>query len=243
MNKLQPGSIEQIDPCEDSKLRTLNVTKFIASCSANGLPPEDLFLRDDLIEGTSDCLAHVAKTIITLVKWAETPVPTHSHLLHGGASKPKPINITLANAAPGSPYHTGPSSRAVMSSPNLSGPIPRHHYCTHVFPLHEVPASTSHNHQLAFPRCGLTVQIRLRPAMWGWRSEWILPGTSSDRDKVPPILVPRSPVRSRPSERDSLLVPSLNESAHMSIADSTTSRPATSQKPGCTQACWTLASD
>jgi hypothetical protein len=122
MNKLRPGSIARIDPREDGKLRTSNVTKFLASCSANGLPPEDLFLRDDLIEGTSDCLARVAKTIIALVKWAETPVPTHSHLLRGGASKPKPINITLANAAPGSPYRTGSSSRAIMSSPNLSAP-------------------------------------------------------------------------------------------------------------------------
>ena len=80
MNKLRPGSIARIDPREDGKLRTSNVTKFLASCSANGLPLEDLFLRDDLIEGTSNCLARVAKTIITLVKWAETPVPTHSHL-------------------------------------------------------------------------------------------------------------------------------------------------------------------
>ncbi|KAI9449931.1 hypothetical protein BJY52DRAFT_212138 [Lactarius psammicola] len=97
MNKLRPGSIARIDPREDGKLRTSNVTKFLASCSANGLPPDDLFLRDDLIEGTSDCLARVAKTIIALVKWAETPVPTHSHLLRGGDSRLRPINKPLPN--------------------------------------------------------------------------------------------------------------------------------------------------
>ena len=77
----------RIDPREDSRLRTSGVTKFLASCSANGLPPEDLFLHDDLIESTSDCLARVAKTIIALAQWAETPVPTHSHLLRGGGGK------------------------------------------------------------------------------------------------------------------------------------------------------------
>ncbi|KAH8996590.1 hypothetical protein EDB83DRAFT_2559153 [Lactarius deliciosus] len=193
MNKLRPGSIARIDPREDGKLRTSNVTKFLASCSANGLPPEDLFLRDDLIEGTSDCLARVAKTINALVKRAETPVPTHSHLLRGGGSRLKPINTSLANAAPGSLYRTGSSSRAVMSSPNLSSP----------------PSPLPHTEYFQTPT----------PT-----------GTTSDRDRVPPILTPRSPVRSRPSERsllaspggDSLLAPSLNGSARMSIADSTT---------------------
>jgi hypothetical protein len=169
MNRLRPGSIARIDPREDGKLRTSNVTKFLASCSANGLPPEDLFLRDDLIEGTSDCLARVAKTIITLVKWAETPVPTHSRFLRGGGSKSKPINVTLANAAPGLPYRTGSSSsRAVMSSPTCPLSIPRHHYHrTHHALRRSVRPSIGH--QLAFPRCGLTVQILRRPAMWGRR--------------------------------------------------------------------------
>ena len=77
----------RIDPREDSRLRTSGVTKFLASCSTNGLPPEDHFLHDDLIECTSDCLARVAKTIIALAQWAEIPVPIHSHLLRGGGSK------------------------------------------------------------------------------------------------------------------------------------------------------------
>ena len=67
MDKLRPRSFARIDPRVNGKLRTSDVTKFLASCSANGLPPEDLFPRDDLIDGTSDCLAYVARTVITLV--------------------------------------------------------------------------------------------------------------------------------------------------------------------------------
>jgi hypothetical protein len=57
------------------------MTKFLASCSAKGLPPEDLFLPDDLMEGTSHGLTRVAGTIIALIKWAETSAPTGSHSL------------------------------------------------------------------------------------------------------------------------------------------------------------------
>jgi hypothetical protein len=57
------------------------VSKFLASCSANGLSPEDLFLPNDLIEGTSHSLARVVRTIIALVKWAEGSAPIISHSL------------------------------------------------------------------------------------------------------------------------------------------------------------------
>jgi hypothetical protein len=162
MNKLRPGSIARIDPREDGMLRTSKVTKSLASCSANGLPPEDLFLRDDLIEGISDCLARVSKTIITLVEGAETPVPTHSHLLRGGGSKLKPINVTLANAAPGLPARLRAQS---CLHPTCLLPMPRHHYhrTHHRTPRREVCPSIGYH--LAFPRRGLTVQILRRPAM------------------------------------------------------------------------------
>ena len=78
LNKFWPGSITQIGPCEDGVLRRSNVTKFLDTCSANGLPPEDLFLPDDLMEGTSHGLARVAGTIIALIKWAETSAPSRS---------------------------------------------------------------------------------------------------------------------------------------------------------------------
>ena len=234
MNKLRPGSIARIDPREDGKLRTSNVTKFLASCSANGLPPEDLFLRDDLIEGTSDCLARVAKTIISLVKWAESPVPTYSHLLSGGGSRSKPINTSLANAAPGSPYRTASSSRVVMSSPDLST---KPSALSLLHPPHSPTRSTSRHRP---PAPGLPTLRSRSPGDTASSSDagsaldtdgcQTPTGTASDRDEVPPILSPRSPVRSRPSERsliasaggDSLLAPSLHESARMSVADSTT---------------------
>ncbi|KAI9449935.1 Pkinase-domain-containing protein [Lactarius psammicola] len=230
MNKLRPGSIARIDPREDGKLRTSNVTKFLASCSANGLPPDDLFLRDDLIEGTSDCLARVAKTIIALVKWAETPVPTRSHILRGGGSRLKPINTSLANAAPGSPYRTGSSSRAVMSSPNLTSP-PSPLSSTRNTSRHRSPPPaglpTVRSHSPDDTTSSSDAGTALGTDTDGRHTPT---GTTSDRDEVPPILPPRSPMRSRPSERsliasaggDSLLAPSLNESARMSIADSTT---------------------
>ena len=84
LNKFWPGSISQIDPCEDGVLRRSNVTKFLDACSAKGLPSEDLFQPDDLMEGTSHGLTRVAGTIISLVKWAETSAPTSSHSLPDG---------------------------------------------------------------------------------------------------------------------------------------------------------------
>ncbi|KAH9001955.1 hypothetical protein EDB83DRAFT_2324513 [Lactarius deliciosus] len=218
MNKLRPGSIARIDPREDGKLRTSNVTKFLASCSANGLPPEDLFLRDDLIEGTSDCLARVAKTINALVKWAETPVPTHSHLLRGGGGRLKPINTSLANAAPGSLYRTGSSSRAVMSSPNLSSPpspLPHTEYF-------QTPVTTTSR-----PSHATFSQSRRYRIVYQAMRERRLELTRMDvrRLRGRPATVTKCPRSSRPVRPpggDSLLAPSLNESARMSIADSTT---------------------
>ena len=86
LNKFWPGSITQIDPCEDGVLRRSNVMKFLESCSANGLPPEELFLPDDLMEGTLHGLTRVAATIIALVKWAETSAPTCSHSFPDGGN-------------------------------------------------------------------------------------------------------------------------------------------------------------
>ncbi|KAI0293263.1 hypothetical protein BC826DRAFT_936292, partial [Russula brevipes] len=80
MNKLRPGSIEWIDLREDGMFRTSNVTKFLDLCFANGLPPEDVFHHDDLIDATPDSLARVARTIIALVKRTEKPPSTHSLL-------------------------------------------------------------------------------------------------------------------------------------------------------------------
>ena len=70
LNKLRPGSIPRVDAHEDGILRRSNVTKFLALCSTDGLPAEDLFLPNDLVEGTPHSLARVARTIDALVTCA-----------------------------------------------------------------------------------------------------------------------------------------------------------------------------
>ena len=85
-------------------VRTSNVTKFLASCSSMlGLSSEDLFLRDDLIEGSFESLARVSKTIIALIETSENPPPDHPRLQGRG------------------PYGQPPGfSRAAQSTPNLA---------------------------------------------------------------------------------------------------------------------------
>jgi len=234
MNKLRPGSIARIDPREDGKLRMSNVTKFLASCSAHGLSPDDLFLRDDLIEATSDSLARVAKTVIALVKWAETPpAPTLSQVLRGKGTL-KPINTPFVGPSvnpPSSPYRASSSSRAVMSSPNLAAHSPP-----------RPPHSPTRNNTRRWtpPSVGLPRLRSISPDVASSSSDvgTVLesetdgpetPTRSSDRDEVPPILPSRSPIRSRPSERSFLAsgaveLPSFRESVRVSIADSTTNQ-------------------
>ena len=85
-NRVWPGSITQVDPCENGIFHRSNVTKFLDSCSANGLPPEDLFLPDDLIECTSHGLARVARAIITLIKRAEVSASACPYSLPDGGN-------------------------------------------------------------------------------------------------------------------------------------------------------------
>lgn len=238
MNKLRPGSIARIDPREDGKLRMSNVTKFLASCSANGLSSDDLFHRDDLIEATSDSLARVARTVIALVKWADTPVPTQSRLSRDRGNF-KSINTSVVepsttNAPPpslGSPYRTPSSSRAVMSSPNLSAHSPS-----------RPPRSPTRTNTRRWtpPSVGIPTLRSASPDPAASSSSDAqetdgheTPTRTSDRDEVPPILPPRSPMRSRLSERSLSLVTTGGESplvplplgecgVRVSVADSTT---------------------
>ena len=113
MNKVRPGSIARVDKREDGVVRTSNVTKFLASCSSTlGLPSEDLFLRDDLIQGSFESLARVSRTIVALIETSENP-PLDRQRLQGRG-----------------PYeHSSGLSRAAQSTPNLvrsvSPPSPR----------------------------------------------------------------------------------------------------------------------
>lgn len=72
MKKVCPGSILRVDKREDGIVRSSNITKFLAACSSTlGISSEDLFFRDDIIEGSSESLARVSRTIITLIKTSE----------------------------------------------------------------------------------------------------------------------------------------------------------------------------
>jgi len=80
MNKVRPGSIARVDKREDGVVRTSNVTKFLALCSSTlGHPSEDLFLRNDIIEGSFESLACVLRTI-ALIETSENPPPDHPRL-------------------------------------------------------------------------------------------------------------------------------------------------------------------
>ena len=122
MNKLQTGSDIRPDPREDGFVKTSNVTRFLAVCASYGLPNEDLFQCDDLIEATGESLARVAKTVIALFKVMVSPPPSRSKFMSGRA--------TPIPSSP--PYGQARISRA-SSTPNLiieptspgSSPTPR----------------------------------------------------------------------------------------------------------------------
>ncbi|EJD47951.1 hypothetical protein AURDEDRAFT_102129, partial [Auricularia subglabra TFB-10046 SS5] len=73
INKFQPGMIARADAHEDGFVKTSNVTKFLSAATSFGVPPAELFGRDDLLEGSAETLAHVAQTIVSLCKLAEQP--------------------------------------------------------------------------------------------------------------------------------------------------------------------------
>jgi hypothetical protein len=71
MNKLRSSNIVRPDAREDGLVRTSNITKFLAACASYGLANEDLFLRDDLIKGSKEGAARVARTVTRLVAFVE----------------------------------------------------------------------------------------------------------------------------------------------------------------------------
>ena len=118
MNKLRSSSIVRPDPREDGFVKTSNVTRFLAACASYGLPNEDLFQRDDLIEATSESLARVAKTVIALFKFVDLPSPSRFKHMSGQATPTSTIPVASV------PYGQAASSRASSSTPNLvSKPI------------------------------------------------------------------------------------------------------------------------
>ncbi|KAH9984899.1 hypothetical protein BJV77DRAFT_965843 [Russula vinacea] len=222
MNKLRPGSIARIDAREDGKLRMSN----------------DLFLRDDLIEATSDSLARVAKTIIALIKWADTPIQTHSRATPSWLSIPHwlfffffllarshvlpqlvcictlTLTLTITIKLTAFPYHHPEQHEAKGTSspsPPSAGGV-------------GLPTLQSTSLEFVSSRSDAGT---LGSGGGAETDGYETPTRTSDRDEVPPIPPPRSPLRSRPSERSLIAsgageLPSFGrESVRASVADST----------------------
>lgn len=114
INKLRPGTIIRIDAKEDGFVRTSNVTKCLAAATILGVSASDIFQGGDLIEGTTDGLLRVARTVIALLRIAgdRPPVPPSKYLYGLG-----PGGIGLGHPS-SSPYSS--QSKASSSTPDLS---------------------------------------------------------------------------------------------------------------------------
>ena len=112
INKLRSSSVVRPDPREDGIFRSSNVTKFLAACASYGLPNEDLFQPDDLTTMTSEPLARVAKTIIALINFVESPLPSKIISVQGKKTGSVPVPIPYQNSG----------SRGSASTPNLHSP-------------------------------------------------------------------------------------------------------------------------
>jgi hypothetical protein len=114
MNKHPPSISLRIDPREDGLKRTSNITKFLAACSSHGIPSDDLFYRDDLIEATPETLCRVARTIVALLKLFEKPTVDRSKVISGQGKKG--AAGVMSNHEPYSPTSI---SCAASSTPNF----------------------------------------------------------------------------------------------------------------------------
>ena len=188
MNKLRPGTIVRIDPREDGRTRTSNITRFLASCSQRGVPADELFLRDDLLESNPESLARVARTIICIVKVVESPAVDRLKVLTGQGKKPGGSDTRSG------PYEYGTSSRAASSVPNLN--------------LAQISASptspTGRAKRWSPPSPGLAPVRSASPSERdsGTGSSGTAHSTHTQRDQVhdvttPPVITPRSPLRSQ----------------------------------------------
>ncbi|KAI4522198.1 hypothetical protein K525DRAFT_199375 [Schizophyllum commune Loenen D] len=190
INRLRQASVVKPDPREDGFVRTSNVTKFLAACSSWGLPPEDLFLRDDLIEATGESLARVAHTIVALIKFAENPATARSKLLTG---KRPSLNVSTSTA--NSPYANGTVRGAAASSPNLttpSSPVKKRYSPPAGLPtLRSIsPSSSGHSHNAMEEPPDRERELK---------REHNVDNVDRLAAPAPP---PRSPLRSRSQKRD-----------------------------------------
>ncbi|KAF7370567.1 hypothetical protein MSAN_00689100 [Mycena sanguinolenta] len=75
LNTLHSGPVVRPDVRGQDYNSSLNITKFLAACTAHGLASTELFVPLDLVEASGYSLSRVASTIIALVQFSETPSP------------------------------------------------------------------------------------------------------------------------------------------------------------------------
>lgn len=215
MNKLRPGSLQNPSTRDDGVVRTSNVTRFLATCSTQGVPPEDLFHRDDLLECTPESLARVARAVLSLFRITESPFPDRSKFLGTDGTS---CGSGFANG----PYRS--ASRGAASSPNLE-----------LNGRSTSPTTPIVKKRWSPPSPGLPTVLDHGAE----RSPRSRSPESVDSDRVTPLIgppPPRSPLRSRSSSNRSGLIPSerasladstrasLGESVRESLADSVAGR-------------------
>ncbi|KAL4248085.1 hypothetical protein ABKN59_007801 [Abortiporus biennis] len=183
INKLNPGTISSVDRKADGTVNPQNVTRFLASCRSLGVPANDLFYRDDLQQATAECLARVAKTVLSVNSRCQSPTVDKSKVIQGGQLQ----------RGPSGPYSQGTSSRAAASTPNLS-----------IAQRSTTPTLSSPNgrRRLSPPQPSLPPVRSDSPNesenSSGARTA-CKTAIDADLDEVHPIPPPKSPLRSRPS--------------------------------------------
>ncbi|KAG8868866.1 hypothetical protein FRC20_002678 [Serendipita sp. 405] len=125
INKFRPGTVARPDPKEDGFTKTSNITKFLAGALNYGISSQDLFLRDDMLEASSESLARVAQTIVALVKLGEPVLPSlgrgqspYMSVRDGSLSSPNLLDSTVRTPV------TRASSRTRYTPPSILPPVP-----------------------------------------------------------------------------------------------------------------------
>ncbi|KAI6126396.1 hypothetical protein EV401DRAFT_1885559 [Pisolithus croceorrhizus] len=94
---------------EDGFKRATNITKFLAACSSQGVPSDDLFYRDDLSRSyTRSSVSRGSAPVVALLKLFETPTIDESQTVpHSGTSSGTARHIPLESRHPPSATKTG----------------------------------------------------------------------------------------------------------------------------------------
>lgn len=207
MNKLRSSSIVRPDPREDGFIKTSNVTKFLAACASYGLPNEDLFQRDDLIEATAESLARVAKTVIALFNFVDSPSPP---------PPPPPRSKFMSSQVASPPYGQSVISRASSSTPNLlskpTSPVSCFPTRKRWSPPSDLPTLRSHSPD------DYNITVRADPKL---SSVDIYQGPEDNDAEFKPSLVPQ--LNLKPSARSPMKRPSTKQHDDMWMRNASSS--------------------